>query len=241
MSILIVCSECGGRLRAPDSAVGRTASCPKCKAVLKIEPPVRGVGRSSRASFLIRNHVAIMTCVAGAIIGFLCGILVGREWLKNEIRNTFQTAFDDVATNNDSIFGSNLRRAPASKISGNGEDDANLETRLSVLKSAVYHRDSDFMSELHIELHVRNDTGRPISRAYFHAVAVSPGRSIPWVEDDFNYEIPGGLEPRESAAWTLVPNMFGEWSNLPRDRNDIQLRVDVVRLNDANGATMVRK
>ena len=28
---------------------------------------------------------------------------------------------------------------------------------------------------------------------------MSPGRSVPWLKEDFNYTIPGGLEPGEGS------------------------------------------
>lgn len=73
---------------------------------------------------------------------------------------------------------------------------------------------------------------------YFKAKLTSPGRSIPWVEADFNYTIPGGLEPKETATWKLSPNMFSEWAKAPNDRTDLVLVTELVRLNGADGKSL---
>ncbi|HUW83544.1 MAG TPA: hypothetical protein VMZ31_12195 [Phycisphaerae bacterium] len=109
------------------------------------------------------------------------------------------------------------------------------DTRLAVQYAKVYFSGSDFMSRPAIELNVRNESPSPISRAHFHAVVRSPGRTIPWLEDDFSYEIPGGLEPGEAAQWRLSPNMFSAWGKLPAERTDLQLDVTVVRIDGPTG------
>src|SRR5690554_4721346 len=69
-----------------------------------------------------------------------------------------------------------------------------------------------------IELSVVNGTDKAVSRVFFEGVVASPGRSVPWVEDTFNYSIPGGIEPGESADWALAPNMFSAWATeVPAD------------------------
>lgn len=89
-----------------------------------------------------------------------------------------------------------------------------------------------------IDLVVSNETGRPVSRAYFHALLLTPGRAVPWVDDEFNYSIPGGLEPGETAEWSLRPNMFGSWSNLDEERSDAVLIIRTVGLDGSDGESM---
>ena len=91
-----------------------------------------------------------------------------------------------------------------------------------------------YIVEPQIELTVKNGTDAAVSRAYFHGTLATPGRSVPWVDEDFNYEIPGGLEPGESATWRLAPNMFGPWGEAPKDRTDMVLTVKVVGLDGAD-------
>ena len=85
-----------------------------------------------------------------------------------------------------------------------------------------------------IELKVENGTAQPVSRAYFVGTLSSPGRTIPWLKDGFNYTIPGGLELGENAEWDLVPNQFGPWGKI-ESRPDMVLTVELVRLDGADG------
>lgn len=105
-----------------------------------------------------------------------------------------------------------------------------------VTRSRLYRETSGFMAEPVIELSVTNGTPSAISRAYFHGVVASPGRSVPWINEDFNYSIRGGLEPGESATWKLNPNMFSEWGT--KTPSDAILTVEVVKLDGPDGKTL---
>lgn len=85
-----------------------------------------------------------------------------------------------------------------------------------------------------IELTVRNGTNVPVSRAYFAGTISSPGRAVPWLKEDFNYSIQGGLEPGEEASWSLSPNMFSAWGSV-RAPDDAVLTVEVSRLDGPDG------
>jgi len=85
-----------------------------------------------------------------------------------------------------------------------------------------------------IEITVRNGTNVPVSRAYFRGTLASPGRSVPWLTEGFNYQISGGLEPGEEASWSLAPNMFGEWGKVDPPQ-DAVLTVEVTRLDGPEG------
>jgi hypothetical protein len=81
-----------------------------------------------------------------------------------------------------------------------------------------------------IEITVKNGTQSAVSRAYFKGTLASPGRSIPWIVEDFNYEISGGLEPGEQKTWSLLPNQFGPWGKVDPPK-DAVFTVEVVRLD----------
>ncbi len=70
-----------------------------------------------------------------------------------------------------------------------------------------------------INFTVKNLTDKAISRIYCIGTVRTPGREIPWIKEDFNYIIAGGLEPNEVAKWSLAPNMFSKWGtiNTPLD------------------------
>ena len=105
--------------------------------------------------------------------------------------------------------------------------------KFTILRSRFYKRKDTFSDDPIIELTVRNDTPYPISRAYFRGTLASPGRSIPWLTDEFNYKISGGLEPGEEATWHLAPNMFSDWGKV-EVRPDMVLTVNVLRLDGPN-------
>ena len=55
--------------------------------------------------------------------------------------------------------------------------------------------------------------------------------------EDFNYQIRGGLEPGESADWSLAPNMFSEWGKVDAPE-DALFTVDVVRIDGADNKVL---
>lgn len=112
---------------------------------------------------------------------------------------------------------------------------------LPVLKSRFYWSESDFLSEPVIEITVRNDAKTAISRAYFEAVVASPGRSVPWVADSFNYSIAGGVEPGEETTWSLAPNRYSEWGRVPQDRNDLIMTAVAVKADGPDGETLFER
>jgi len=106
-----------------------------------------------------------------------------------------------------------------------------------ILRSRFYKEEEMFLTEPIIELTVRNDTEYAISRAYFRGILQSPGRSIPWLDEEFNYQIRGGIEPGETQSWRLAPNMFSEWGTVEVPADAI-LTVEVVKLDGADGQTL---
>jgi hypothetical protein len=81
-----------------------------------------------------------------------------------------------------------------------------------------------------IELTVYNGMKETISRAYFTGTLKSPNRSAPWLQDDFFYEIPGGIKPGEELTFYIVPSISSDWGkvNAPKDA---VLTVEVTRLD----------
>jgi hypothetical protein len=106
----------------------------------------------------------------------------------------------------------------------------------TVSRSRLYQETIGFMTQPVIEVSVKNGTPSPVSRAYFHGIVASPGRSVPWISADFNHSIPGGLEPGESATWKLSPNMFSGWAT--KTPPESILTVEVVKLDGPDGKTL---
>ncbi len=104
-----------------------------------------------------------------------------------------------------------------------------------IIRSRYYIEKGTFMGkEPIIELTVRNNTPYAVSRAYFEGTVASPDRSVPWIKEEFNYMIRGGLEPGEEASWRLSPNMFSEWGTVEVP-SDAILTVTVERLDGPDG------
>lgn len=108
-------------------------------------------------------------------------------------------------------------------------------SKFTVSKSRFFKREEkySYRPKPIIELTVHNGTNKAISRAYFKGVISSAGREIPWFSNSFNYEIAGGLEPGETANWTLAPNMFSDWGSVDAPR-DAVFTVEVYRLDGSN-------
>lgn len=106
----------------------------------------------------------------------------------------------------------------------------------TVDRARAYAEESMFMSNIVVELNVTNGLDQPVSRAYFRGRLQSPGRSVPWMQETFNYSIPGGLEPGESGQWRLSPNAFsGSWRQVEEAPADAVFTAEVYRLDGPGG------
>jgi hypothetical protein len=112
--------------------------------------------------------------------------------------------------------------------------------KFRVIKSRYYKKKVSeliAMEEPVIELSVQNGTSKPVSRVYFRGTLSSPGRTIPWLKDSFNYEISGGLEPGEKADWALAPNMFSNWGKV-KMKPGMVFTVEAYRIDGADGKAL---
>ncbi len=110
--------------------------------------------------------------------------------------------------------------------------------KFKVLRSRFYKQSQRFGDpEPIIVLELTNGTPSAISRAYFQGTLASPGRQIPWLKETFNYQVPGGIEPGETASWSLAPNRFSEWGKV-RVPEDAVLTVEPYRLDGPDGEAL---
>ena len=105
--------------------------------------------------------------------------------------------------------------------------------KFEVQESRFSIRKTQFSLDPAIRLKVHNGTEHPVSRAYFQGTLATPGRAVPWLKEDFNYRISGGLEPGETATWNLDPGYGGGWRQV-EERADMVFTVEVVRLDGAD-------
>jgi hypothetical protein len=119
------------------------------------------------------------------------------------------------------------------------ERDREELSKFEVVRSRYTQRENVLkMKEPIVELTVKNGTPHVVSRASFRGVLSTPGRTVPWLDEEFNYQIKGGLEPGEEATWTLAPNQFSAWGKVEW-RDDMILTVDVVALDGPDGKTIL--
>ncbi len=110
-------------------------------------------------------------------------------------------------------------------------------SQFKVVNSRFYkQRQNEYSSRLSpiIELEVRNESKYPISRIFCKGTIRSEGRSVPWLVEDFNYQISGGLEPNETRDWSLAPNMFSEWGRVDAPADAI-FEVEITGVDGSDG------
>lgn len=139
---------------------------------------------------------------------------------------------EDVIGAADSQDAENVTPSQASEEESTASND--LLEKFVIESANFFFRDSGYSKSPVIELKVTNNTGEAVSQAYFHGVLISPNRSVPWVDESFNYSIAGGIEPGETLEWRLAPNQFGAWGNTSIP-DDAVLNIEVTRLNGADG------
>lgn len=122
------------------------------------------------------------------------------------------------------------------KMNSSKKDSIEL-SKFKVEKSRFYKRKSGVYVISYdpiIDLSVHNGTDNAISRAYFRGVIKSQERTIPWLIEEFNYSIPGGLEPNEKANWNLAPSSYGKWGTVQVPTDAIFTAI-VTRLDGSDG------
>ena len=84
-----------------------------------------------------------------------------------------------------------------------------------------------------IDLEVTNNTDKVVSELSLRGIVTSPDRSQPWVDEQFYYVVPGGIEPGETLAWSLAPNRFGPWGEPQIPSNaELTVRLEGLRGTD---------
>ncbi len=77
------------------------------------------------------------------------------------------------------------------------KDQKQLPTLFKVVTSKFYHETSSYCSKPKMDVTLKNNTSKPISRAYFKEKLDLPARVIPWVEEEINFSFSGGIESGE--------------------------------------------
>jgi hypothetical protein len=80
-----------------------------------------------------------------------------------------------------------------------------------------------------------NHTDRIVTRVRFRATLLTPGREIAWKESDFEYMVPGGIEPGESRRLLLREGLLEVPDARVFDRADCFFIVRPVALHGVDG------
>lgn len=104
-----------------------------------------------------------------------------------------------------------------------------------VISDPKYYWEGEIINQPVIDFNVKNLTNKTISKLFFHGILQTPGRKIPWVDDNFNYKIRGGLEPNELKHLKLSAGFIGDWHNRDLEsREDLELIIEVIKAYDEN-------
>ena len=106
--------------------------------------------------------------------------------------------------------------------------------RIEITDAKYYWAEDSFIAKPVIDFKIKNNLDVAVGRVFFHGLLETPGRSIPWLDDTFNYEIKGGLEPGEQQHLRLAPNMFGNWGD--EDLKGLKNTIFTVNATDAEVA-----
>lgn len=90
--------------------------------------------------------------------------------------------------------------------------------KVKVLSATFKHKKAYAGTHPTLDIKIQNNTEFPIARVFFKAIVKSPGRSVPWIEEGFNFSINGGIEPNETYEGAFRMNPFTQWGNeVPKD------------------------
>lgn len=105
---------------------------------------------------------------------------------------------------------------------------------IDVQRTTITTDSSGFLPKRILYMMVKNNTGTTLSTIAFNIKTFAPGRDVPYLNDDFKYEIPGGIQAGETLEWQLEPNTFmnDEWN---RDVPNGIIQIKAIACVDANG------
>jgi hypothetical protein len=123
----------------------------------------------------------------------------------------------------------------------NNEKSASESSRKSlddivVERTTITTDSSGFLPKRILYMMVKNNSGRTLSTIAFNIKTFAPGREVPYLDDDFKYEIPGGIQAGETLEWQLEPNTFlnDEWN---RDVPNGIIKIKAIAFVDTSGST----
>ncbi|MBL3520274.1 hypothetical protein H0A43_07285 [Arcobacter lanthieri] len=85
-----------------------------------------------------------------------------------------------------------------------------------------------------ITINLKNNTDKAIAKVYAVGIIQTEGRAVPWIKEEFNYTIDGGIEPGETNKSVLAPNTFSVWGTAHIGEN-ATFNINILRIDGADG------
>ena len=158
----------------------------------------------------------------------------GRDIIKLGYQAQVQAINDAIATDMTAVQRATAERQKNAAVFNNIHiDNARYKAPTNIIS----------MREPELSFDISNGSRLPIKAIYLHGVLQSPGRSIPWISSDVNYEFEGGLEPGEHQHLDLGPNQFGDWAakDTFANRADLELTLTVENVEGPDGTKLVHE
>ena len=149
--------------------------------------------------------------------------------IKDKLKNK---SYDDIIEDANKIIKREITNLKNEKASSESAKKS-LED-IIVQRTTITSDTSGFLPRRILYMLVKNNTGRTLSTVAFNIKTFAPGREVPYLDDDFKYEIPGGIQAGETLEWKLEPNTFlnDEWN---RDVPNGIIQIKAIACADANG------
>lgn len=116
------------------------------------------------------------------------------------------------------------------------KDSEDIQKQLNLLTVSDEHfsiETYNYTQQPLIKFKLKNDTDVVIKRVYAVGRVISEGRTVPWYEGDFNFDVSGGIESKEERSFSLTPNIFSDWGRIQAPQ-DALFKVKIVGFEDSN-------
>lgn len=115
------------------------------------------------------------------------------------------------------------------------DEQKDLLARIEITKPRFTKEKSMFSEDPVISFTIANKGPVAVKKIFLGGKVQTPGRSIPWVSHDLNYEFPGGLEPGETKSLKLSP-WASDWNKVPAEfLQGVLLDLTLTAFEDAAG------
>jgi hypothetical protein len=101
----------------------------------------------------------------------------------------------------------------------------------------VFKRHRQFLDWPVIEMKVFNKTSRTIHLVHFRAALLSPDDENPWLVEEFDHVVLGGMEPGANDVWRIEPGQR-DWIRLIDPHPNLMFSLEPMRLEALGGSVL---